>query len=217
MSDVTVMASEKEIIEKILNGEKALFEVLIRRTNAVLYKIGRMYGFNHQDSEDLMQETHLAAYLNLHSFGYRASYKTWISKIMIHKCQYKLKYGYAVKEIPGTDKIQENTLPMHSSGQRNTQTAIANNELASIIENSVRELPLNYRTVFVLREMEGYSVAETAALLGLTEVNVKVRLNRARAMMQKELEKVYTRTEIYTFHLSYCDQITERVMKQIML
>src|SRR5689334_3917668 len=85
---------EKQIISKILEGERALFEVLIRRTNSTIYKIARMYGFNHEDSEDLMQETHVSAFQHLNSFAYRSSYKTWVSKIMIHKCLYKLKFGY---------------------------------------------------------------------------------------------------------------------------
>ena len=93
----TILSSalqEEEIIKKIVGGEKALFEVFIRRYNSVLYKIARCYGFNHQDAEDLMQETHVAAYTNLKNFQFRSSYKTWISKILIHKCVYKLSYGY---------------------------------------------------------------------------------------------------------------------------
>lgn len=212
--DSILDTDEKEIISKILDGEKALFEVLIRRTNSTLYKIARMYGFNHQDSEDLMQETHVSAFQNLNSFAYRSSYKTWISKIMIHKCMYKSKYGYQAKEI--NEIINDNAQPMHTSDiKTTTDNTVNNNELSKILENSIQQLPLIYRSVFLLREIEGYSVLETAELLGISEVNVKVRLNRARVMMQKELETYYNRTEIYSFHLKYCDALTQKVMAKL--
>jgi RNA polymerase sigma factor, sigma-70 family len=205
---------EKIIIQKILDGEKALFEVLIRRTNALLYKIARMYGFNHQDSEDLMQESHISAFQHLNSFAYRSSYKTWISKIMIHKCLYKLKYGYQAKET--NEIFNENAQPMHTSlSSSSTDAAVNNNELGKVLESCIQQLPLIYRSVFLLRELEGYSVIETAEMLGITEVNVKVRLNRARIMMQKELETYYNRSEVYSFNLKYCDPLTKKVMEKI--
>ena len=86
---LNTLVNEKEIIQKIIAGELALFEVLIRRYNSVLYKIAKSYGFNHQDAEDLMQEVHFSVYKSLPKFEFRSSYKTWISKIMIHQCQYK--------------------------------------------------------------------------------------------------------------------------------
>ena len=212
--NLALYTDEREVIEKIVNGENALFEVLIRRTNATLYKLARVHGFNHQDSEDLMQETHIAAFQNLSSFQFRSSYKTWISKIMIHKCLYKIKYGYNSKEL--NELINENAHPMQTSDS-SAEKLVAMSELNRILENCIQELPVHYRSVFVLREIEGYSVAETADLLSLTDVNVKVRLSRAKSMMQKELEKFYTRADIYAFHLSYCDALTEKVMKQIPL
>ena len=83
--------TEQSVVEKVVSGDIASFEVLIRRYNPVLYKIARSYGFNHQDAEDLMQDTHVSAYQALSKFENRSSYKTWISRIMVNKCLYKLK------------------------------------------------------------------------------------------------------------------------------
>src|SRR5919112_1985643 len=99
--------SDSVVIEKVINGDVAMFEMLIRRYNSVLYKIGRIYGFNHQDTEDLMQDTHVAAYMQLKNFQQRSSYKTWISKIMLNKCLYKLKYGYFKKEVSTGDIYED--------------------------------------------------------------------------------------------------------------
>ena len=74
---------DTELIRRIINGERELFEMLIRRNNPYLYKLGMSYGFKHEDVEDLMQETFIAAYLNLEKFEGRSSFKTWITRIMI--------------------------------------------------------------------------------------------------------------------------------------
>src|SRR5690348_14190913 len=142
---IAPVLSEQGIIEKILAGEKRLFEILIRRYNPVLYKIARCYGFNHQDAEDIMQETHVAAYKSLKDFQYKASYKTWISKIMIHKCVYKLSYGYFKNEKPGSDDMHENVKPIFNQTNMATEEIVLNKELSRALEKSLQEIPLTYR------------------------------------------------------------------------
>src|SRR5215203_2801817 len=162
---------DASIIEKILNGDMALFEILIRRYNSVLYKIARSYGFNHPDAEDLMQDTHVIAYTQLRKFEQRASYKTWISRIMVNKCLYKLKYGYLKNERPSADMQGSDVRPMHMKGKENqTEHVVMNRELTIVLEKSLQNIPVLYRTVFVLREIEGFSVAETAELLNITSI-----------------------------------------------
>lgn len=153
--------SDSVVIEKILNGDISLFEILIRRYNPVLYRIARSYGFNHQDTEDLMQDTHVIAYTQLSGFEGRASYKTWISRIMINKCLYKLKYGYFKNEFPSALVNQLNNESMPEKGKENqTEDALLNRELSMVLEKSIQNIPVIYRTVFVLRDVEGFSVAE---------------------------------------------------------
>ena len=211
--NITVAGSEvlsdESVIQKILEGDTSVFEILIRRYNTVIYRIGRMYGFNHHDTEDLMQDTHVSAYTQLASFEHRASYKTWISRIMINKCIYKLKYGYFKNEIPGEQVYESNSATIQ------TEQNMLNRELSSVLEKSLESIPVIYRSVFVLREVQGFSVAETAELLGITPVNVKVRLNRAKSLLQKQLEQFYTANEIYSFNLIYCDNIVKRVFDEI--
>ncbi len=146
--------TESEIIRRIKEGEADLFEVLIRRNNPFLYKIGMSYGYTHQDVEDLMQETFLAAYLNLEKFK------------------------------------------QHSS-------------------KAIIQIPLSYRVVFSLRELNGMSTSETAQALDISEANVKVILNRARHMLRNELETIYSPTDIFEFNLIYCDSVVNKVMKAI--
>ncbi|CAN5908949.1 hypothetical protein BH11BAC7_BH11BAC7_24010 [soil metagenome] len=99
--------SEAEIIEKILKGE-ALFELLIRRNNPFLYKTGRAYGYNHEDTEDLMQETFVNAYINLSRFEKRSSFKTWIIKIMLNNCfQKRQKFSFKNEKAAGAGTIDQ--------------------------------------------------------------------------------------------------------------
>lgn len=212
----TGLSSDEEVIRRVLEGEAAFFEILIRRYNTVLYKIARSYGFNHADAEDLMQDAHVTAFQQLGQFGHRAAYKTWLSKIMINKCLYKLRYGYFRYESPHSERISEELVPATTllSGTA-TEKEVLNRELSRSLEWSLQQIPLSYRSVFVLREVEGFSVAETAELLAITPVNVKVRLNRAKALLQKQLEQLYTSAELYEFNLVYCDAIVERVFERI--
>ena len=81
--------SETELIDRVVNGDAAVFEVLIRRYNPYLYKVGRSYNYNHQDVEDLMQETFINAYINLKKLKNKAHFKTWLIRIMLNECYRK--------------------------------------------------------------------------------------------------------------------------------
>ena len=206
--------TDEEIIRKILAGEIALFEILIRRYNGPLYKIARSFGLNHQDAQDMMQETHLQAYLKLQTFRHEASYKTWLSKIMVRNCLRQLDKSSYKNEQPSTE-IREEITPMFSGQVEEINRTMNKREMAKLLEFSLEQLPFSYKTVFALREMEGFSVAETASLLNITTMNVKVRLNRAKAMLHKELEKLYTVSDLFEFNLIYCDQVVKNVFEKI--
>src|SRR6478736_4016282 len=78
--------TDLEVIHKIVAGEVELFEILIRRNNPYLYKVGKSYNYNHEDTQDLMQDTYIDAFTNLSKFEDRSSFKTWIIKIMLNNC-----------------------------------------------------------------------------------------------------------------------------------
>jgi RNA polymerase sigma-70 factor (ECF subfamily) len=92
---------------------------------------------------------------------------------------------------------------------------VVNEELRSVIERALIHIPLDYRMTFSLREVNGLNVAETAEVLGISQANVKVRLNRAKAMLRKEIEKEYLPQDIFEFNLVYCNAIVDNVMRAI--
>lgn len=203
--------SDEELIQKILHQETALFELIIRRNNQSLYRIGKMYHFSHEDTQDLMQETYIKAYTHLNQFQNRSSLKTWLSKIMVHEC-YRKSQKWAFKNV---ESLEKNPSLFAKLGSTETSNKVMNTELNSVIEKSLLHIPEDYRTVFLLREINGLSVLETAEILDITESNVKTRLSRAKSFLRKEIEKTYNKEEIFEFNLIYCDAMVEKVMKKI--
>jgi RNA polymerase sigma-70 factor (ECF subfamily) len=206
--------TDAEAIQKILGGDTTLYELLIRRYNPVLYKTGRSYGYYHHDVEDIMQECFISAYTHLAKFRGESTFKTWLIKIMLNQCYQKGQKSSFRNEITGHRVTDETHTPMFSN-QTDTYKSVANRELSHVIEKAVEQIPLDYRMVFTLREMNGLSVAETAEALGISEGNVKVRLNRAKGMLRQQIEKMYSAEEIFEFNLVYCDAIVNRVMAKI--
>jgi RNA polymerase sigma-70 factor (ECF subfamily) len=207
--------TESQIIKRISDGETDLFIILIRKANSLLYKTGRSYGYNHQDTQDLMQDSFIDAYLNLSKFENRSAFTTWMVKIMLNKCFQKTK-KFSFKNESSEDTLNDWSMPIYQDNKSSdANNIIMNRELNRIIEEAIMRIPLHYRLVFLCREINGLSVLETAEALSLSEANVKVRLNRAKAMMQKEIEKSYTRDEIFEFNLLYCDIMVNRIMAQI--
>jgi RNA polymerase sigma factor (sigma-70 family) len=207
-------SKDEEIIKQILAGHTVWLELLIRRYNSTLYKIARGYGFNHQDAEDLIQDAHFTAYTQLKKLEHPQSYKTWISKILINNCIYKLAHGYFKYESPRA--ISEKDIPMHrKEGKINTEDIIGNRELSLILENCLQSIPIIYKSVFVLREMEGFNVAETSEILGISFTNVRLRLNRAKQLLKKEIEKYYSVKDLFDFKDVYCDEIVKNVFGRI--
>ena len=205
--------TETEIIERVLKGEKLLYELIVRRFNAYLYKIGRSYNYNHEDTQDLMQDTYIDAFKSLSQFENRSSFKTWIIRIMMNNCYRKREKSSFRNEI--MQDVNEHATPMFINKNNETDKVIQSRELGTIIENSLVKIPLDYRMVFSLREINGLNVSETAAMLNISEANVKVRLNRAKTMLRSEIENAYSASELFEFNLIYCDAMVENVMKKI--
>jgi RNA polymerase sigma factor (sigma-70 family) len=106
--------SEVELIDRIIDGDIALFEVLIRRYNPYMYKIGRSYGYNHQDVEDLMQDTFINAFEDLGKLHNKMYFKTWLVRIMLNECYRKSHKASSRNEVVYDTFLLENSTPMFS-------------------------------------------------------------------------------------------------------
>lgn len=210
----TNIISDNEIISRILQGEKDLYALLVKKYNQRLYRVGMSIINDDAEVEDVMQVAYIKAYENIKKFEFRSNFSTWITRILINESLLRLR-----KRKQSFNSIDTmNTDESYQIGSKDEKTPLAkmlDTELKIVLENSIRSLPEKYRTVFIMREIEDMNIAETKECLGISEVNVKVRLNRAKAILKNSLSSYLKHEDLLHFHLSRCDKMVETVMKQI--
>ncbi len=208
IDSTTASLSDGEIVERVLKGEKHLFESLMRKFNLRLYRMGMAIINDDKAVEDVMQTAYLNAYLHLADFQKKSSFGTWLTRICINE-----SLLFAKKRKTQRQALIDN--PEITYHHETPLNGLMNKELKTILEKSIADLPEKYRLVFVMREVEEISTSETMEVLSLSESNVKVRLNRAKEMLRSDLGKHYKSSQIYDFHLSRCDRVVNFVMNQI--
>jgi RNA polymerase sigma factor (sigma-70 family) len=204
---------EPEIVGRILDGEAALFELLIRRNNAYLYKVARAQAFEHADAQDLMQETYLSAYRSLATFEHRSSFRTWLVKILLHHCH--ARWNKAATRAEVRTAMTDQATPLFMDDHQATDRQVHDRELGRILEAAVLRLSEDHRQVFTLRELAGLSTEETAEALSISAANVKVRLHRSKALLRAEVMKRYSPENLFEFNLVHCDKVVAQVMDRI--
>lgn len=201
--------SDEELVLRILNGEKHLYEILIRKFNQQLYRISMSIINDDQEAEDIMQITYLNAYRQLENFKHQSSFNTWLTRILINESLLHKK-----RKLKQEKTLVENTY--NDSHFETPLNNLMNKELKSILEKAIAELPEKYRLVFVMREVQGMSTNETMAALELGESNVKIRLTRAKEMLRAGLQDYWQPGQLYEFNLIRCDVIVNNVMQEIL-
>jgi RNA polymerase sigma-70 factor (ECF subfamily) len=206
--------SDDEIISRVIKGEKNLYGLIVRRYNQRLYRIAMSIVNDDSEAEDIMQVAYINAYENIEKFAFRSAFSTWLTRILINESLLRVKKKK--NPVPLTDDMIVSPSNRQNSNEPETPVSLAlQSELKTILEKSIQQLPEKYRTVFIMREIEGLNVAETQECLDITEVNVKVRLNRARSLLKERLSAFYKIEEILSFHLSRCDRVVENVLTHI--
>lgn len=214
--------SDEDVVGRILAGDGALFEVLMRRYNQRLYRVARAILRNDGEAEDVMQQAYVQAYAHLGQFGGRARFSTWLTKIAVHEAlgrvRKRARDAAPRRRSADTGGELDPMSRVRSTSPDPEQQAVQG-ELRSLLEAAITSLPAGYRAVVMLREVEGLSTAETADCLGLREDAVKTRLHRARALLREEL---YERAGVsaptaFSFHLTRCDRVVSAVFRHLEL
>ena len=207
----TGILPDSELIARILQGEKNLYALIVRRYNQRLYRVGMGIVDDDAEAEDAMQVAYINAWENLAKFKFKSSFSTWLTRIMINESLLRAKKRKHFLEM------KEDTINHYqqSTSQQNAMSKLMNADLRKTLEKAIQKLPEKYRTVFILREIENLSVSETKACLAISDINVKVRLNRAKTMLRNALSDLYKSEDVFEFHLSRCDRMVENVMRRI--
>ncbi len=182
---------EAELIQRILAGEKHLFHDLIRPCERSIYHLLFSLLKNEAEAEDAAQEAVIKVYVNLHLFRGEAQFRTWVLSIARNEGLGRLrKQGIRKEEsldAASEDQTGDYTPAILTSWREIPTELLEQKELREILRNAIEALPGIYRNIIVLRDIEEMDIRETAAALGISEGAVKVRLHRARGMLQKEL------------------------------
>ena len=204
--------TDEHVVERVLAGETALYEIIMRRYNQRLYRVVISILRDRDEAEDVLQDAYVRAYQHLSQFEGRASFSTWLTRIAVHEALARLRSRSRMLQL-GTETDEEDipvdSMPASVDPEETTSRA----ELARLLEHSLMNLPEQYRTVLMLRDVEELSTSETAEALGLTEENVKVRLHRGRSLLRRDLlERVGTTArEAFPFMGRRCDRVVHRV------
>jgi RNA polymerase sigma-70 factor, ECF subfamily len=182
---------EAECIRRILAGERHLFHDLIRPCERSIYFLLYSLLKNEADTEDAAQETVLKVYRNLHLYRGESQFRTWVLSIARNEGLGRLRRLATLREDSldaGTDEQTGDYTPAILTSWREVPAeALERKELGEILRKAVESLPDIYRNVVILRDIEEMDGKETAAALGISEGAVKVRLHRARALLQRAL------------------------------
>lgn len=207
--------TDEEVVERVLAGETALYEIIMRRYNQRLYRVVRAILRDDAETEDVMQDAYVRAYQHLSQFEKRAPFSTWLTRIAVHEALARVRRRSRTQQFDLTADGEISVNPSDASPNPEQNTSQA--ELSRMLEEAVLALPEDYRAVLMLRDVEELSTAETAAALSLSEENVKVRLFRGRAMVRKKLfERVGSSAKsAFPFMGTRCDRVVEGVFERL--
>ena len=207
--------SDEEVVARILAGETALFEIIMRRYNQRLYRVAHSILRNDGEAEDVMQDAYVRAYQHLHQFEGRAKFSTWLTRIAVHEALARAHRRNRIQELDA-EPYGGYMNPLPATTPDPEQQA-SDRELVALLQDAVLALPDNYRSVLMMRDIEEMSTTDTAQALDLTEENVKVRLHRARALLRRELfaRAGAQRGNAFPFMGTRCDHMVETVMRRI--
>ena len=207
--------SDTETIQQVLDGNNAMFELLMRRYNERVYRAARSIVRDELEAEDVMQQAYVNAFTHLRQFNGSAQFSTWLTKIAINEALARVRRR---RRDEAFDDDCSNMEPFLSSSPAHSpeHQAFAG-ELRGLLETAIDALPDGTREVFVLRELEGLNTAEVAESLGVSEDVVKTRLSRGRATLRRLLMERTgaSAAEAFRFYRPRCNRVVAQVLARV--
>lgn len=214
--------TDEDVVKRVLAGDLESFEILMRRHNQRLYRIGCSILHQESEAEDVIQDAFVRAYEHLNQFAGEARFSTWLSRIAVNEALARKRRRHRCRDVgasapadPAHDK--GDGLDQFPSAAPNPEENVAGSEHQQLLENAIRSLPEKYRVVVVMRDLQEMDVRETAFALAISEQNVKTRLHRARALLRRKLSANigHTSKELFAFHAVRCDRVVHGVFARL--
>lgn len=212
---------EPELVAYAKAGRREAFAALMTRGNQRLFRVARSIVRDEVEAEDVLQEAYVRAFAKLAEFRGEASIFTWLTRIVINEARGRLRKRRETVGLEALEAAQDRdgTIVMFPTtlGADDPERDAARSEMRRLLERAVDGLPEPFRVVFILRDIEGATMAETSDVLGVRPETVKTRLHRARAMLRDNVEKKIGPVilEAFPFAGRRCDRLTDAVLKRL--
>jgi len=195
------MLSDKSLVEKVLQGDKHAFGIIIKNTEALTAQIVFKMIDNPEDRKDIAQDIYLKVFDELESFKFQSKLSTWIAQISYNTClnylqKKKLVFPYKIHDESQTDLMEKLSSERDEFSADNAEKRIAEKERAEALHDAMEELPPVYRTLIVLFHHEEMSYEEISGITGLPEGTVKSYLFRARKFLKENIFSKYEKEEL---------------------
>jgi RNA polymerase sigma-70 factor (ECF subfamily) len=218
-------ANDLELAARTARGDQAAFEAMMRRYNGKLFRIARSILKDDTEAEDALQDAYLQAYRRIEEFRGDAQLATWLTRIVINQALMRLRkqkrervvIPFKDRSAPSaTDKEIEDVADLQAESP---SSATLRAEVRRMLERRIDELPVAFRTVFVMREVEDMTVQDIAACLSIPETTVRTRCFRARALLRESLERDFDAATagVFGFAGARCDRIVAGVLERVQL
>src|SRR4051812_24107469 len=198
-NQVGTNTDEMTLVRAAKQGDVSAFEELVRRYDRNVFRIANHITHNAEDAEDVVQEAFLKAYQNLARFQEQSKFYTWLVRIAVNEALMKLRRRRSDKTVSMDQEIETDggeSIPREfADWAPNPEQQFKQEELREILSKTIQGLPPSFRTVFVLRDVEGLSTEETAEALDLSVPAVKSRLLRARLQLRGRLNKYFQKRD----------------------
>ena len=192
------LPDESQLLQQLSQGEPSAFEFIVREYGSYLLNVARQYVTNADDAHDVVQETYLNALNSVDKFRGEASLKSWLHRITINNALMRVRKDTRMQQLMEDANVEDATndaIDVNGKRIENIKSISAtadevhiNAELHVAIKKQIMSLPMAYRNILLLRDVEGYSTVETAELLDISQASVKTGLHRARNKLKQQLE-----------------------------
>ena len=217
------MPDESDLVRRAARGEEVAVRIIMQMHNRRLYRVVRSIVRDGAEAEDVLQEAYLHAFHSLAGFRGDASLATWLTRIVLNEALQRVRRhtDLPTSQIEPPNQSASHVIPFPINGipVADPERAMAQRQLCQLVERAIDELPQDFRTVLVARVVEGMSVEEAAALLGIRPETVRSRLHRARRMLRVRLANHIGPlfSDVFPFDGQRCERISNPVVKGLNL
>jgi RNA polymerase sigma-70 factor (ECF subfamily) len=210
--------NEAELVRRARSGDQEAFRAIMQLCNQRLFRVARAIVGSDDEAEDVVQESYLRAFAALAGFRGDSSLLTWLTAVTLNEARGRLRKRRVQIEIDAVDDMNAHIIPFPGQPEMsNPEREAARVEAGRLLEKAVDRLPPEYRLVFLLREVEGCDVEETARQLGLNPQTVRTRLLRAKRHLRLDLERKIAdgMAGVFPFLGRRCAGLTDRVLERL--